>query len=153
MPFEIADCHHVVQPVDADALCGQPVADVLAGALREDLVLDPRRSVLADVAGLCREDDRRVSFTRQDHVGVAMDDHEAGHVRDGALEPGVLGAADDDGVELLLGHRLADGAVASFDLGRAHHDCSKPFTSDQIARFNGVGIPCSSPNRTIPPFR
>jgi len=33
------------------------------------------------------------------------------------------------------------------------HDCSTPFTSAQIAWFNGVGTPCSYPKRTIPPLR
>ena len=37
-----------------------------------------------------------------------MDDHEAGEVRDGALEAGVLGAADEHRVEAVARCGLAD---------------------------------------------
>jgi len=42
----------------------------------EDL-LDLRSAVLADVARLAREDDRRVALARNDDVRVAVDDDEA----------------------------------------------------------------------------
>ena len=109
--------------------------------------------MLAHVAGLSGEDDRRVSLAREDHVRVAVHDLESRHVRHGAFEPGVLGATDDEGVQVLRLHRLADEAVATLDFLRAHHDRSNPFTSAQIARFSGVGTRCSSPNRAMPPFR
>jgi hypothetical protein len=150
---KVADCHHVVEPVHADALAAQPLGEPLARPLREDLVVDPRCPVLADVARLCREHDRGLPVPGQQHVGVAMDDPEARQVRHRALEPRVLGAAHDDGVEGVRVHRLADNGVATLDLRTAHHDRSNPLTSAQIARFCGVGTPCSSPNRTIPPFR
>ena len=54
--------HDVVDAVDADALAAQPVGEPLAGPVGEDLILDPRVAVLADVARLRREDDRRVAF-------------------------------------------------------------------------------------------
>ena len=84
-----------------------------------------------------------------------MHDLEAGHVRHGPLEARVLGAGDDDGVEVVGGHGVADEPVAPVDLRARHrrHDASKPFTSAQIAAFSGVGTPCCSPNRTMPPFR
>ncbi len=151
--LEVSDRHHVVEAVNAHTLRGQAVADVFAGALGEDLILDPRRPVLPDVACLGREDDRRVTLARQQHVCVAVDDHKAGHVGHRTLEAGVLGAADDDGVQVLFRHRVADEPVAAVDLLTAHHDCSNPFTSDQIARLSGVGTPCSRPKPTMPPLR
>ena len=82
-----------------------------------------------------------------------MDDHEARHVRHGSFEAGVLRAAHEDVVERLLVHRLAHEPVTALDLLAAHHDRSNPFTSAQIARFNGTGTSSSSANRTMPPFR
>ncbi len=134
-------------------MCGQPVTDVLAGPLHEHLVLDPRGPVLPDVACLRGEDNRGVALARQQDVGITVDDHEARHVCDRPLEAAVLGAADEHRVQMLFRHRLPDEPVAAFDLLVAHHDCSNPFTSDQMARFNGVGTPCSAPKRTMPPFR
>ena len=122
-------------------------AEPLARTVDEDLVLDPGGLVLADVARLRREDDGRVALTREEHIGVAMDDDEAGHVGDRALEARGFRTADEHRVEVLLGHGLTDEPVAALDLLAAHHDRSKPFTSDQIARFSGVGTPRSSPKR------
>ena len=51
-----------------------------------------------------------------DDVRVAVDDLEAGHVRDGALEAAVLVAGDDQGVEPVLAHRGSDVRVPSFEL-------------------------------------
>ena len=76
----------------------------------EDLVLDPRRPVLADVAGLAREHDRRLALEREQDVRVAVDDHEAGHVRDGALEARVLVARDG---RLERVHALASRTIAA----------------------------------------
>ena len=106
----VAHRHHVVEPVDADALASHAVREPVAGLVDEHLVLDPRRAVLADVARLAREDDRRLALERQQHVGVAVHDHEARHVRDRALEAGVLVARDDHRVEAVARHRLADFA-------------------------------------------
>ena len=151
--FEVPHGQHVVEPVHAGALAGQPIAEPLAGTVREDLILDPRRPVLADVACFGRKDDRRIALARQQHVRVAVHDHETRQVCHRALEPRVLGPTDDDRVDVVQVHRLADGGVSALDLGRAHHDRSNPLTSAQIARLCGVGTPCSSPKRTIPPLR
>src|SRR3954449_7301448 len=150
---EVPDGQHVVEPVDTDALAVEPVAEPLAWALGEDLILDPRSSVHADVARLCREDDRRLAVTRQHDIGVTVHDGEAREVRHCSFEAGVLGAAHDDRVETMRVHRFAHRRVTALDLARAHHDRSNPLTSAQIARFCGVGTPCSSPKRTIPPLR
>ncbi len=123
------------------------------GPVHEDLVLDPRGPVLPDVARLGGKDDRGVALPRQQNVGVTVHDHEARQVGDRALEAAVLGAAHEHRVQLLLCHRLPDEPVAAVDFLVTHHDCSNPFTSDQMARFNGVGTPCSSPKRTMPPFK
>ena len=159
----VAHRHHVVEAVDADALAAHLIGEPLAGAVDEHLLVDPRRAVLADVARLAREDDRRLAVDRQQHVGVAVHDHEAAEIRHRALEAGVLVAAHDHGVEAVARRRLADRAgsgarsrPAADRCTSAHlccHDSSTPFTSAQIASFSGVGTPCSRPKRTIPPFR
>jgi len=134
-------------------LAGEPIGEPLARTLGEDLVVDPRRRVLAHVARFGGEHDRRLALARKQDVGVAMNDHETRQVRHRALEPGVLGPAHDDRVEVVRVHCAAHGSVATLDLRTAHHDCSKPLTSAQIARLCGVATPCSSPKRTIPPLR
>ena len=111
----------------------------------------------ADVPRLCREDDRRFALEPQEDVRVAVDDLEAGEVRDRAFEAGVLGAGHDDGVDTGVRHRVADADVAARSLVVRHcvctHDRSNPFTSAQIAVLRGVGTSWSRPKRTIPPFR
>jgi len=109
--------------------------------------------VLPDVARLGGKDDRGVALSRQQDVGIAVHDHEARQVGDRALEAAVFGAAHEHRIQVLLRHRLPDELVAAVDFLVSHHDCSNPFTSDQIARFNGVGTPCSAPKRTMPPFK
>ncbi len=122
---EIANRHHVVESVDPDSPAGETFCEPLAGPVREHLLLDPAPAVLAHVPRLRREHDRRFAFARQDDVGVAMDDDEAGHVGHGALEPRVLGAADDHRLDAVLVHRSPHRAVAPLDLrganGAAHH--------------------------------
>ncbi len=156
----IADRHHVVEAVDADALPLDAVREPVAGPVDEELLADPGRAVLADVGRLAREDDRRLALERQQHVRVAVHDHEARHVGDRALEAGVLVAGDDHGVEPVPRHGLADQAVPPLDLlggnaARRHcaHDASTPFTSAQIASCPGVGTPCFRPKPAMPPFR
>ena len=78
--------------------------------LGEDLLLDPRLAVVADPAGLLREDDRRVALDRHDDVGVAVQDPEAGEVANRALEARVLGAGDDDRVDVVRLRGLANRA-------------------------------------------
>src|SRR5205807_4336666 len=85
---------HVVEAVDTDALSAQAIGKPLTGAVCEHLLLDPGRAVLADVAGLAREDDRRLALSRQQHVRIAVHDLEPREVSDGALEAGVLAPAD-----------------------------------------------------------
>ena len=97
----VAHGHHVVEPVDAD-LPEPAVGDPLAGVLGEDLVLDPGLAVVADPPRLLREDHGRVALDREDDVRVAVQEPEAGEVADCPLEPGVLGAGDDDGVQAVL---------------------------------------------------
>ena len=138
----------------ADALpaaVARPVAQPLARRVREHLLLDPGRLVLADVARLRRKDDRRVALDRQEHVRVAVDDVEAGQVPHRPLEARVLAARRDHRLHALALGRLPDQPVPP--LGLPHHDRSTPFTSARIASFSGVGTPCSRPNLTIPPFR
>ena len=117
----VAHCHHVVEPVDADTPPAHLVGDPRAGLVHEHLILDPRRAVLADVGGLARKDDRRIALARQQHVRVAVHDHEARHVGDRAFEAGVLVAGDDHGVEAVARHRLTDQAVAAVDLVLRRH--------------------------------
>ena len=153
--LEIAHGHHIVESVDPDAQRSQPVSDPLPRAVDEDLVLDPRRAVLADVARLCRKDDRRLALAGKQDVRVPVDDLKSREVGDRALEARVLRAGHDHGVDTGAVHRLAHSLVPMLDFLRAHacHDRSNPFTSAQIAAFRGVGTPCSVPKRTMPPFR
>ena len=116
----------------------------------EDLILDPRVAVLADVAGLGGEDDRRVAFPGEQDIRVAVDDQEPGQVANGALEAGVLAACDDERVQIVLRERVAHEAVAAVYLA---HEASRPWISAVIAALSGVGTACSSPKRTMPPFR
>ena len=114
----VAHGHHVVEAVDADPL----PAGVLrvrgdgCARMRVEPLLEQRGAVLADVARLRREDDERIAVGGDDDVRVAVDDLEAGHVRDGALEARVLAAGDDEAVELGGGHRLPDVGVAPVEL-------------------------------------
>src|SRR5207247_5124390 len=122
----------------------------------EDLILDPGRAVLADVARLGGEHDRRLALPRQQHVGVSMDDDETGHVCHGALEARVLRAGDEDRVDAVLVHSRADEPVTALDFRRtsqSFHDSSTPRTSAQTALLSGVATPRHFPNRTMPPFR
>ena len=109
--------------------------------------------MLAHVPGLGREDDERLAVGRDDDVGVAMDDLEPRQVRDGALEPGVLAARDDERVELVRRHRRADVGVAAIQLYSEVHEASTPLISAVTASLSGVGTPCSRPKREMPPFR
>src|SRR6266511_1112782 len=146
---EVPDGHHIVQAVDPDALAAQAPGKPLARLVGEDL-LERRLAVLANVARLGREDDRRLSLARQQDVRVAVHDREAAHVRHGPLEARVLGAADDDGVEAVARHRLPDVRMSP---GQLVHEASSPLTSAQTAWFAGVGTPWSPPKRTMPPLR
>ncbi len=116
----------------------------------EDL-LELRRPVLADVARLGGEDDLRLARGRDDDVGVAVHDLEAGEVRDGALEAAVLAPGDDQRVELMLGHGGPHVGVAARQL--CIHDASTPLIRATIASLSGVGTPCSRPKRAMPPFK
>ena len=107
----VAHRHHVVEPVDADALAAQRVREPVAGPVDEDLLGDLRVAVLADVARLGREHDRRLAVERHDDVRVAVDDLEAGQIRDRALEARVLGAADERGIEAVALERGAHPRV------------------------------------------
>ena len=146
----VADGHDVVEAVHADALPAQPVGEKLARAVDELLVGDDGVAVQADVARLAREHDGRLALDGDDDVCVAMDDREAGHVRDRSLEARVLGAADERSVEAVALERSANVRVPPCYVV---HEASTPFTSAQIAWFSGVGTPCSRPKRTIPPLR
>ena len=63
--------------------------------------------MLADVARLAGEHDCRLALARDDDVRVTVHDHEAGQVRDRALEAAVLAARDDGCVEALALQRGA----------------------------------------------
>src|SRR5581483_4108839 len=136
----VAHGHDVVDAVHADPP-ELPVGDPLARVLREDLVLDPGLRVVADPARLLREDDRRLALERQDDVGVAVQDPEAGEVADGSLEARVLRAGDDDGVEAVLRRLLADVRVPPLDLRLARHALSFPLISSVSARLSGASTP------------
>ncbi len=87
-----------------------------------------------------------------------MDDLEPREVRDAALEPGVLGARDDQGIQIVLGHRGPRVRVAALELAAqphqcASHDASIPRISAVIASLSGDGTPSSWPKREMPPFR
>ncbi len=81
----------------------------------EDL-LELRRAVLSDVAGLGREHDLRLPLRRDDDVRVPVHDLEAREVRDRPLEAAVLAPGDDQRVEVVLGHCGADVRVATGQL-------------------------------------
>ena len=120
----VAHGHHVVEPVDTDAIeAGRvdAIAQPVARPVDEDLFLDPARLVLADVARLRWEDDRRVAVLREQHVGVAVHDHEARHVRHGSLETGVFVAGHDHSVEIALDESAPDARIATLDLGPIGH--------------------------------
>src|SRR6266498_2715360 len=61
---EVAHGHDVIEPVDADPLAGETFREPLTGPVREHLILDPARAVLAHVARLRREHDRGLAYTR-----------------------------------------------------------------------------------------
>ena len=158
-PFEravVAHGHHVVEAVDADPL---PPGVARAGGdrpsgMRVEELLDRGRPVLADVPRLGGEDDERVAVRGQDDVGVAVDDLETGHVRDRSLEARVLAAGDDQGIELVLGHRGPDDCVPPGQLCWSWcHEASTPLIRVVMTSFRGVGTPCSRPKRAMPPFR
>jgi hypothetical protein len=149
----VAHAHHVVEAVDAHAAPARvagAVGDQCSRPLVEEL-LDPRGAVLADVARLAREGDERVAVRRHHDVGVAVHDLEPREVRDGALEPRVLAAGDDQRVELVLRHRAADVVVPVCQL--CVQLASTPLMSATMASLSGVGTPCSRPKRAMPPFR
>ena len=152
----IAHRHHVVEPVHTDPQpprAARLLGDVGARTVDEDL-LQLRRPVLADVARLAREDDERVAVRGKNDIRVAVHDLEAGEVRDGALEARVLGAGDDQRVELAPGHRGTDVGMAALQLGaQVDHEISTPLMSAVTASLSGVGTPSSRPKRAMPPFR
>src|SRR5262249_23505261 len=129
----------------------QPVGEPLPRPVGEDLVLDLRVSVLADVARLGREDDRRLSLPRHEDVGVAVDDLETGEIGDGAFEARVLRAADERRVEPVALERFPHPCVTGCQL--CVHEASTPLTRAWIAALSGVGTPPSRPKRTMPPLR
>ena len=88
---------------------------MLAGTRVEHL-LERRRAVLADVPRLGRKHDERIAVGGDHDVRVPVDDLEARHVGDGALEAAVLVAGDDQGVESLLAHRGPDVGVTAVQL-------------------------------------
>ena len=110
--------------------------------------------MLAYVAGLGREDNGRLAVQREQHVRVAVDDHEPRQVGHRPLEARVLAAGDDGGVEVVSRERLPDVPEPPLDLG-AHrsHDASSPLISAVTASFSGAPTPWSRPNRAMPPFR
>ena len=149
---EVAHGHDVVEPVDADPLPAAVAGggrDVLARPIVEDL-LELGGAVLADVARLAREDDLRLPSRRHDHIGVAVDDLEAGEVRDRPLEARVLAPGDDQRVEIVLRHRGADILVPASQF--CVHAASIPLMRATTASLSGVGTPCSRPKRTMPPL-
>ena len=146
----VAYGHDVVEAVDPDALSAQPFGEPHARPVDELLLGDRGVAVLADVARLAREDDRRVAVDRDEDVGVAVHDRETAHVRHGTLEAGVLRAADERRVEPVALERRADVRMPA---PHFVHESSTPFTSAQIAWLSGVGTSCSRPTRTIPPLR
>src|SRR5262249_34959976 len=77
---------HVVEPVDTDPSAAQALGEPFPRTRGEDLLPDLRVAVLADIAGLGREDDRRLALARHEDIRIAVDDLEAGEVRHGALE-------------------------------------------------------------------
>src|SRR5581483_8737649 len=136
--------------IDSDTPAPEPIREPFPRPVDELLVGDRRVAVLADVARLAREHDRRLALERDEDVRVAVDDGEAADVRDRSLEARVLGAADDGRVQPVARQCRPDVRMPP-----AHfvHDASTPFTSAQIAWLRGVGTPCSRPKRTIPPLR
>ena len=116
----VAHRHDVVEAVDRDALPAfvlRALAQPAAGNLGPDFFLHERLLLVADPAGLLREDQHRIALQRDEHVDVAMHDLEARGVEDSAFEAGILIAADDERVDVLLAHGGADVGVAAGDFG------------------------------------
>ncbi len=114
----IAHGHDVVEAVDGDALPAcvlGALAQPAAGNVGPDFFLHERLLLVADPAGFLREDQRRLALQRDQDVDVAMNDLEARGVEDRAFESGVLIAANDERVDILLAHGGADVVVAALD--------------------------------------
>src|SRR5262249_37698019 len=151
---KVANRHHVIEAVDADAPPAEPVGEPVARPLGEDLVLDQGGAVLAYIAGFAREDDGGLALALQQDVRVAVDDQEPRQVRDRAFEPGVLAAADERGVAPVGSARPPHVRTPALPLSsRPFHDSSTPSTRASIAQFSGVPMPRCPPKRTIPPFK
>jgi hypothetical protein len=114
----VADRQHVVQAIDADALPLLLVgflAHPAAGQVRPDLVAHPGLLLVADPAGLARENKRRFAFQGEYDIHVAVHDLEAGHVENRAFETGVLITAHDQGIQLGAFHSGTDVGKATRD--------------------------------------
>src|SRR4029078_1020561 len=133
--------HDVVAAEDADASPGGvpcPRCDQLARAVVEDL-LELGCPVLTDVPRLGREDDVRLPVRRYDYIGVAVNDLEPRHVRDGPLEARVLVPGDDKRIEVVRRHRGTDVPVPALQLGaQSFHESSSPLINEVMASFRGV---------------
>ena len=115
---KIADCHHVVETINGDALPAcvlDTFAQPPAGNVRPNLLLYERLLLVADPARLLREDQDRIALQRDQYVNVAVHDLEARGVEDRALESGVLVAANDKCIDTLFAHGGADVVVAALN--------------------------------------
>ena len=118
----------------------------------EDL-LDLRGPVLADVAGLAREDDRRIALRGDDDVRVAVDDLEAGQIRTAPSKPEYSLPATTRASSPCAAIAPLTFAYLRASSGVQRHESSSALTSAVTASFSGVGTPNSRPKRAIPPFR
>ena len=139
----VAHSHHVVEPVDADpphALRAPGRGSTRPGARRRP-ALDPA-SAWSPTQRASRGKTSAARRRPAAHVGVAVDDAEAGEVADGALEARVLGAGDEERVDAGSAAaprgRSRSGARSRPAWLRRSRSLSTPLISAVIARFSGA---------------
>src|SRR5208282_405176 len=137
----VANRHDEVQPKRADALpfaLDGALAQPLAGNLRPDLIFHPGLVLVADPARFARKNQRGLIFERDDDVYITVDDFESGHIKDRALKPRILIAADDERVQSGCLHARANVLVAAIDFCLTWQDnlsgCSRRITRRRLAR-------------------
>src|SRR5215467_896269 len=92
-----------------------PLAQPLAGNVRPDLILDPWLRFVADPSRFPGKYQSRLAFEWKEHVHIAVHDLETRHVQHRAFKPGILVAAHEQRVEMVLLHPRTDVLIAAGD--------------------------------------